>query len=253
MNTKKRAGVFETNSSSVHSVVIESSVILDSILPDDKGFITIKGDQFGWGWDKSNDAYTKASYCLTMVLRDKQKQETLREVIQSQTLCKEVILITQDLEGERYYIDHQSISNLGYLFDDKELLRNFIFNKNCWLFIGNDNDDPPYRFYEPEPLIYRYRLLFPDFPILPTYELLEYPLTTDINSFIAGKNFIFIELDGVIVLEENPIRSKKDDYFFYEPTKDNFYEQDIKDLVLPFVRKIDNKSFNLSFKVESNH
>lgn len=75
---KIRKGVFETNSSSSHSICIDDKTfILDTLIPDADGVITIKAGQFGWEWKKYNDAKAKASYCLTGTLYVEDRQIAL--------------------------------------------------------------------------------------------------------------------------------------------------------------------------------
>lgn len=139
-----RKGVFETNSSSSHSVSIADETkqfVMDTIYPDQFGVVTINGDKFGWEWFKHNDALTKASYAAQQFSGDEDKLEKLAEVIKEQTGADEVKFEDLDLG----YVDHDSY---GIVPTDKYSLRNFIFNKNSWLFGGNDNSSPDPTFYD---------------------------------------------------------------------------------------------------------
>lgn len=133
--------VFETNSSSCHSISLSNktgqSFLLDTLYPDENGIITINGGQFGWEVAQYNDAYTKASYAATSTLYWLDS-EVLIGVIKKQTAAKEVILnISEDYGSEFYsYIDHESTSTCPKNAED---LRDFIFNKNSWLYTDNDN------------------------------------------------------------------------------------------------------------------
>jgi hypothetical protein len=64
MARKIRIGMFETNSSSCHSIVIGCKTP-NQKLGDENGVITIEPDEFGWEIETYDDARTKASYCLT--------------------------------------------------------------------------------------------------------------------------------------------------------------------------------------------
>lgn len=139
-----RVGVFETNSSSSHSISIastEKEFVMDSIYPDQFGVITINGGEFGWDWFKHNDALTKASYAAQQFSSNDSSLETLAEVIKEQTGAEEVKFENLDMG----YVDHDSV---GIVPSDKVSLRNFIFNKNSWLFGGNDNSTPDPTFYD---------------------------------------------------------------------------------------------------------
>jgi hypothetical protein len=138
-----RKGVFETNSSSSHSIAIateDKEFVLDTIYPNQNGIITVHGDEYGWEWFKHNDSQTKASYAAQGFANDDSQLDTLKEVIMEQTGATDVVF-----EGLRDgYIDHDSY---GIVPTSKEELRNFIFNKNSWLFGGNDNSSPDPTFY----------------------------------------------------------------------------------------------------------
>ena len=138
-----RKGVFETNSSSSHSIAIateDKEFVLDTIYPDQNGIVTIQGDEYGWEWFKHNDSETKASYAAQSFANDDNQLDVLKEVIMEQTGANDVIF-----EGlDNGYIDHDSY---GTTPRTKHELKNFIFNKNSWLFGGNDNSSPDPTFY----------------------------------------------------------------------------------------------------------
>lgn len=154
---KIRQKMFETNSSSTHSVSIAESYdhdILDTLRVDHQGCVTVEPGEFGWGFDKFTDAPTKASYCLTYIQspkcpKKKRKENMLRRVIMKQTGCEEVFF-----GEEGGYIDHQSapgedgIGTEGRceeIFSSRDKLRDFIFNPKSKLFIDNDNRDNYYQ------------------------------------------------------------------------------------------------------------
>jgi len=154
MERKIRQGVFETNSSSTHSVSIADSskdFLMDtSLLPDQNGIVELTGGEFGWDFSKYNDAETKANYMAIYSRDDEEKRQMLIDVIKKQTGADVVVCKI----GESY-IDHQSdAGENGYTrkagkgFDSEETLRQFIFNKNSWLFTGNDNSSPDQNFYD---------------------------------------------------------------------------------------------------------
>lgn len=138
-----RKGVFETNSSSSHSIAIateDKEFVLDTIYPNQDGIIIINGDEYGWEWFKHNDAQTKASYAAQSFANDDDALEMLKDVIMEQTGATDVVF-----EGlDNGYIDHDSY---GIVNKSKYELKNFIFNKNSWLFGGNDNSSPDPTFY----------------------------------------------------------------------------------------------------------
>jgi hypothetical protein len=135
---KIRHAVFETNSSSTHSISIQSfkpiDGILDTIYPDSNGNITLFGGEFGWEEETYNDALTKANYCAVDAEGDNKKLEMLSKLIKQHTGAKEVIY-----ELKNSYIDHQSQGTSYKAFSDLESLRAFIFNPNSILQTDNDN------------------------------------------------------------------------------------------------------------------
>lgn len=60
-----RHGVFETNSSSSHSVSISNVGSLTSVKPNRDGIINISLGEYGWGVEEHFDFETKASYLFT--------------------------------------------------------------------------------------------------------------------------------------------------------------------------------------------
>jgi hypothetical protein len=141
-----RNGVFETNSSSSHSISIADSnkeFVLDTIYPNQNGIVFLSGGEFGWEWEKYNDAITKANYCLVDTEGNPERREMLFEVIKEHTGADLVEILSSDIG----YIDHDSVGTTNTAFESKETLKNFIFNKNSWLFTGNDNGYPDPTFY----------------------------------------------------------------------------------------------------------
>lgn len=146
-----RHNVFETNSSSTHSISINSTTELyDSITPDANGVITLTGGEFGWEWKQYNDALTKANYCAIDVYGNAELEKMLRDVIMEHTGAKDVVFaFTTDYRKDTYsYIDHQSFGTSHPAFSSSDNLKNFIFNPKSYLFTGNDNNDEPANFYD---------------------------------------------------------------------------------------------------------
>jgi hypothetical protein len=139
-----RKSVFETNSSSSHSISMSKDnmeFVMDTIYPDQNGVINVLGQEFGWQWLKFNDAMTKLAY----VMQDQgsQHMDMIVEVVKEQTGALEV-----NFDENGGYIDHQSYGTAHEVCYSKDTLKNFIFNKNSWLFTGNDNNQPDPTFYD---------------------------------------------------------------------------------------------------------
>lgn len=158
MKIQIRYNIFETNSSSSHSLTIaeyKEGQLLDTLYPDygTTDTLTVGSDEFGWDWATFDDAATKLSYCAIYVRDwvegDDQPKffDILTKVIQEHTGIKNIIYPYEKGDYTDYtgYIDHQSVEDrdLDYLFENPELLRQFIFNPESTLRTGNDNEYDP--------------------------------------------------------------------------------------------------------------
>lgn len=129
-----RKSVFETNSSSTHSIHIDNETeLLDtSLIPNENGDLTFVGDEYGWEVESYNDARSKIDYISILV--DEEQENILKDVIKKQTGAKNIIFLK---EG---YVDHgYEHGVIEEAFVNEETLRNYIFNKNSYLFTTNDN------------------------------------------------------------------------------------------------------------------
>ena len=172
MTVNTRTSIFETNSSSSHSITlcISPSKCMDSIPLTDDGDACIYPGEFGWGPSQHNDAPTKASYCLVHAMssipsrwknadsedlhddgkprgpQDAENEELalplvqmLERVIKRGTNCNAVKFIPTH-DGYRWgYIDHQSVHVPTDIFKDDDVLFGFIFNPKSELCVDNDN------------------------------------------------------------------------------------------------------------------
>lgn len=149
MGSVARESVFETNSSSTHSICISNKKdILDMLPVDDKGVCSIHPGEFGWEIADYSDAPTKASYCLAFAKTEDPEdgssigcEDMLREVVMEATGAKEVVFVKHAGDGYTQfgYIDHQSHRVAANIFESKKTLRDFIFNPNSTLHTDNDN------------------------------------------------------------------------------------------------------------------
>ena len=122
-----RHNVFETNSSSTHSICISeySDGILDTLGVDDDGVLHLEGGQFGW---EIEDYY--------------EKRDMLVKVLKDHTGAKEVSFdfSLDDYKHNNWsYIDHQSAGTSFEAFASEHTLKMFIFNPKSWLHTDNDN------------------------------------------------------------------------------------------------------------------
>lgn len=167
-----RRSVFETNSSSVHSISITNSDIKKSNLEvNDDGYIVVLPGEFGWGIENHRDQSTKLEYLVMMALETEGKKcETLEQFyktkgfklintnISSYCSCKGIVLEGFNFEKHTYkdsknedrsyithegYIDHQSCDDYHSLKDFLDSYKtnviDFVFNSGINLHISNDN------------------------------------------------------------------------------------------------------------------
>lgn len=140
---KIRKSIFETNSSSCHSIVLGKGDFkrTGNGFDVEGGVVRIYPGEFGWGPEKFTDAATKASYALTWAKQAESEEclGMLETAIMGVTGYKVEFVESGDDTYPWGYIDHQSSEVGGEVFVDDETLENFIFNPNSILVIDNDN------------------------------------------------------------------------------------------------------------------
>jgi hypothetical protein len=130
-----RLAVFETVSSSQHSITLSTGVPsrVDMLPRSDDGYHISTGE-FGWGVDRFTDASTKASYCLTDNKENPERLQMLRETLEAEGF------VPLHFDGmDDGYVDHQSVGTSETAFESKSKLLRFIFDPQCVLEISNDN------------------------------------------------------------------------------------------------------------------
>lgn len=144
-----RHGVFETNSSSTHSLVVDRNGDYVGMTPDENGAILCYPQNFGWTRREFSDPEIKLAYLLIYIrdwIRDETGKimhaEVLRKMVEDHTGATSVRLRTED-EGadDDGYIDHQSVENgeLEGYFEDPALMKDFVFGRKSTLITDNDN------------------------------------------------------------------------------------------------------------------
>ena len=141
-----RIGVFETNSSSCHSISIDKNYFdkntcdIYNYIKD--GSLIIELGEFGWGYDESNSSYVKASYILTMCheTNDMTNMSNILDLIGTAVKCYNVGINNED----QCYIDHESVMPLEAFLKDvsgKTLMnkvKNFIFDPGIKIIIDGN-------------------------------------------------------------------------------------------------------------------
>jgi hypothetical protein len=155
MKINIRQSVFETNSSSMHSVAIigcnRPAELAFTFNSEDK--IMIYPGEYGWGYEILRGPEEKLSYAITMITQRTNDGCSPEESIYFQWLNDMVFDYTghylqvvelQDKWNPYGYIDHQSIDTLDDFWSSdenvfKEKMRDFIFNDKYFIIIDNDN------------------------------------------------------------------------------------------------------------------
>jgi len=142
-----RTGVFETNSSSTHSITLgPQTQVLRGLTPDQFGYVKIHPIEFGWEYETYAEPASKLAY-LWVYAKDWSKEladthmAALKDMVFDHT-GGELVMVEDAADYYPYgYIDHQSVEEeqLHELFADREQLRRFAFGAESVLETGNDN------------------------------------------------------------------------------------------------------------------
>lgn len=170
-----RHSVFETNSSSVHSIIFRNGSgckhetpegYVKEWLADGDGNIFVKPGEYGWSGPVVEGIYQKISYLMTMMLdnfkwdwnatNDDGHGRTVEEQIELLEADKgwqELVRIINDKfnvtvkplvrEGDYYYVDHQSRYDSidDFLTTNSLSMSEFLFDNDLGVKISNDNMD----------------------------------------------------------------------------------------------------------------
>ena len=138
-----RHNTYETNSSSTHSITIDTENYKNVQIPKT---MTIPLGEFGWEYTKFNDFLTKASYFWTLGLYDADVNDRMIRLAADNGLDLE---FKRDNDGGYSYVDHGTEHYADWVKKNPELLTDeglwcFLINESCWIILGNDNSiDPP--------------------------------------------------------------------------------------------------------------
>lgn len=146
---KIRRNVFETNSSSVHSIVV-----CNEALPDNySSFVFFTLDNFGWSMGVLDDVWERASYFYTAAceLRQHDVKDEIINLLEPLGIdCafdEENAPLYTDYNGYRCLdngnIDHvdECQEFVDTLMNDGEMLARFLLDDRSFVITGNDNCD----------------------------------------------------------------------------------------------------------------
>jgi hypothetical protein len=169
ITTQIRDAVFETNSSSSHSVTIDGAELKDFGLGKEtlrEGVIRVElqSDGYGWEWRRYYKPEHKIAYLLVqlqggslpsdidlkydedhsvMFRENDSRTDYFLRTIEEATGCKVVVTRDDEDVGYGYTIDHDSVGKgLEHLGEADEILK-LVFGRNSYVETGNDNDYPP--------------------------------------------------------------------------------------------------------------
>jgi hypothetical protein len=163
MKIQIRKGLFETNSSSVHSIVIgNNGEDIHKGLPTTLEFY---GGEFGWEHEIYDDPSSKASYLYTSIINCQSEidvEDTLKRI-------KEILekwgikAVFEELDKNNNfmgfsYVDHayDNIELIKKLISDEDLLMNYLFSTGSSVETGNDNDETEFIAGTPKNVLYEY-------------------------------------------------------------------------------------------------
>jgi len=151
---QERRGVFETNSSSTHSICIATNRNTELSYPTKLYF---RCDDFGWKFDRLNTPEEKASYLYSSLLdlysREKAQKAMafIMETLDSVGIeCEFETPIYRNYGDGVTYIQNASIDHCGeddhQRFVDKTVnnkgrLLRYLFSTDSFVLTGNDNSD----------------------------------------------------------------------------------------------------------------
>lgn len=151
MKTQIRSNVFETNSSSVHTITISNNFpqSIDNYIFFDRG-------EYGWEWEIYNSCQDKANYlyeCMIDLFYHnnslEEKCDRIREELALYNVDCNFVEVNENnlFEG---YVDHggQNEELVNYLLDNPDKLINYLFNDTSYIATGNDNVDSMYCTWE---------------------------------------------------------------------------------------------------------
>lgn len=166
----ERFNLPETNSSSSHSVVINRASIelsSDIDLDEDGDIVLESGRCFGWEWKAMNSIKDKLLYVCGIYYHstkwsEKSYAQKYMDVHKKLSTLSNLVCKFTGANGIKFTwvnsktddggypeIDYESTCIFDHIVDNKDSLKNFLFNSKSWLFTGNDNSDETDEFYNP--------------------------------------------------------------------------------------------------------
>ena len=142
-----RKCVFETNSSSCHTVSVQDSGgVYDGYAPDEDGVVRFNAEEFGWSQETFTDVASRLAYAWIYIKdwsagREDEFMQNFLDVVLEHTGGTSVECVEYGQFYPYGYIDHQSVegADLHYIMENKEILKNFLFGAGSYIETDNDN------------------------------------------------------------------------------------------------------------------
>jgi hypothetical protein len=169
MKKSVRKNIFETNSSSTHSIVVGNNG--EDVYAGLPKRLEFHGDEFGWEHRLYTDTQTKANYLFTSLIYTDTPHEYVERI--KSTLAKWGIEATfeeivekryssgdvyYEIDGDYSYVDHggQNRELVKELCEDEAKLMIYLFSDGSYVETSNDNNDYPILGEEPENVLMEY-------------------------------------------------------------------------------------------------
>lgn len=161
MKQQIRRGLFETNSSSTHSIVIgNNGQDIYANLPERVEF---RGGEFGWEHELYYDMQSKANYLYTSIVwcehDTNEAVNKIRNILSKWNIEVDFEELNEKGDFKRFaYVDHGYENNdlVQKLCNDETLLMNYLFSDNSYIETGNDNETIVFEGEEPKNVLLDY-------------------------------------------------------------------------------------------------
>lgn len=154
-----RQHLFETNSSSIHSITIgNNGEDFKSNLPEK---IIFGGGEFGWEHEIYNDVQDKANYLrvsLSYTDNPEELQSKITKILEKWGVESEWIREDEKDSMLYSYVDHgyENRDLVETLANNEELLMNYLFSSASTVETGNDNEDILFNAPTPKNILLEY-------------------------------------------------------------------------------------------------
>lgn len=139
MKQSTRQGVFETNSSSVHAIVINRQ----NLAENNGSIVSVKPGDYGWEYEEYRLPAQKLNYLWTAIVDNKENLDSWKEYLkEALNLSDGVVFVDEPEDKDDDHVDHaEELKDLlKKLRKDPDLLMKFVFG-DSYVITGNDNYD----------------------------------------------------------------------------------------------------------------